>query len=476
MKTPKNTKISPHQKRVLKLKDWVANEIKKNNRVKNNLRIASTPKFWFSVDKKSNKIVLNYKVPVFDTTVKRNKGIKLKKRQKYLGNWSLDNYKNTDFSVVKWYEFVCEEYERYQSECFIDESSLEFWIKRYTSPLPRRGIKKIPTEKTRHNELCFLNDYLDWLKKNHSKYVNLWYHNDDAVREIVMEYLRFRATKSIHRDKGWSESTVFNSYRIIRSFLNWISLKEPNFKSNRLSNLPVEKPKPTLDTFTQLEFQKVVEFMEEYKKDNVWFWFIPILRVMLVSGCRISEVLNMKINELTFFSQNDKELIEWRFKGKGKKERVIIIDSSTCFSDIVNAISDDKDKIRTDKEFVFHKQFWKSGNNQFSNSSDGGFVEDIDEPYSISGVGHKFKKMVKLLKLNKKLSPHSTRRFFISQKLMESGGNIPFVALLVGHGSFEMVNHYQKHNQQSEMLLGMRNTLDFGEVIKRKKGIKYGKS
>ena len=476
MNTPKNTKVTAHSKSVQKFRDWVAKEIVRNNKVKKNRRIVKHPTFTFTVNKITNKIILNYYVPKIDISAKNKSKVKLVKKQKYLSNWSLFSYKDDGFSVLKWYEFVCDEVERYQTECYIDESSLEFWIKKYTSPLPRRGIKKIPAEKTRHNELCFLNDYLDWLKKNHPKYTNLWYHNDDAVREIVMEYLRFRATKSIHRDKGWSESTVFNSYRIIRSFLNWISLKEPNFKSNRLSNLPVEKPKPTLDTFTQLEFQKVVEFMEEYKKDNVWFWFIPILRVMLVSGCRISEVLNMKINELTFFSQNDKELIEWRFKGKGKKERVIIIDSSTCFSDIVNAISDDKDKIRTDKEFVFHKQFWKSGNNQFSNSSDGGFVEDIDEPYSISGVGHKFKKMVKLLKLNKKLSPHSTRRFFITQKLMESGGNIPFVALLVGHGSFEMVNHYQKHNQQSEMLLGMRNTLDFGEVIKRKKGIKYGKS
>ena len=59
-----------------------------------------------SFDKKSNKIVLNYKVPVFDTTVKRNKGIKLKKRQKYLGNWSLDNYKNTDFSDLVTYVVI----------------------------------------------------------------------------------------------------------------------------------------------------------------------------------------------------------------------------------------------------------------------------------------------------------------------------------------------------------------------------------
>ncbi len=75
----------------------------------------------------------------------------------------------------------------------------------------------------------------------------------------------------------------------------------------------------------------------------------------------------------------------------------------------------------------------------------------------------------------KNLPPHSTRRFFITEKLLESGGDIPFTALLVGHSSFSQVNHYQKHNQQSEMLLGRRNTLNFSEVINEKR-IKYDKS
>jgi integrase len=473
MITTNNTKLSPHQKRVEKFKKWIASEIKKSNRVKKNRSITSTPKFYFSVDKKSNKIVLNYYVPVFDASVKRNNGIKQKKVQKYLGNWSLDTYEKDGFSVLSWYEYVCDEVNRHQTECFVDESSLEYWIKLYVSPTPRRGVKSIPTERTRTNEKFFLYDYHNWLKDNHPKYLNLWYHNDDAVREIVMEYFRFRTSQSIHSEKGWGESTIFNVYRIIRSFLNWISIKEVNFKSNRLSNLPVEKPKPTLDTFTQIEFQKVIKFMKDNSEDTTWSWFIPILRLMLVSGCRISEAVNMRINELSFFEENGKDIIEWKFRGKGNKERTFYIDSSTTQSDIIDAIKDENGEIRTDKEWVFHKRFWKGGNKYGAGI---GMIDNVDEPFTISGVGHKFKKMVKLLKLNPKLTPHSTRRYFITEKLLSSGGNIPLVALLVGHSSFEMVNHYQKHNQQSEMLKGIRNTLNFGEVIKRKKGIKYDKS
>ena len=473
MKTPKNTKISPHKKGVKKFKLWVLSEIKKNNRIKKNRRISDTPKFYFTAHNSSKKIILNYLIPKLDTSVKKKDGVRMVKKQKYLSNWSLDNYKTSDFSVLKWYDFVCEEVERYQKECFIDEGSLEHWIKIYTSPKPRRGIKKIPSPKTRRNELRYLNDYKDWLKENKPKYLNIWACNDDSVRDVFLDYLRSRAEKSEKKEKGWSDSTIFNSYRILRSLFNWISMKEPNFKSNRLSNMPIDKPKPILNSFSHMEIQKVLEFMDEHKEDNVWSWFIPILRLMLVSGCRVSEVANMKINELRFYTDKDVTKIEWKFKGKGNKERVIHIDSSTCLSDIVDAITDKKENLRTDKEYVFHKKFWKGGN-RFGQGM--GLVENLDEPFTISGIEHKFKKMVSLLKLNPKLTPHSTRRYFITEQLINSGGNIPFVALLVGHSSFEMVNHYQKHNQQSEMLMGQRNTLDFGEVIKRKKGIKYDKS
>ena len=69
---------------------------------------------------------------------------------------------------------------------------------------------------------------------------------------------------------------------------------------------------------------------------------------------------------------------------------------------------------------------------------------DYDSPYSLSGVRKKFKKMVRHLKLNDKLSAHSCRRFYITQMLKETGGDIPLVAQLVGHSSWDMVKRYSK--------------------------------
>ena len=35
--------------------------------------------------------------------------------------------------------------------------------------------------------------------------------------------------------------------------------------------------------------------MDEHREHNNWFWFIKLLRVMLVTGCRISEVVKMGV-------------------------------------------------------------------------------------------------------------------------------------------------------------------------------------
>ena len=153
----------------------------------------------------------------------------------------------------------------------------------------------------------------------------------------------------------------------------------------------------------------------------------------------------------------------WNFIGKGDKERTNYIDSSHAYDDIRDLITDKKGKIRTDKEFVFHRHFFKSSNpNQDSMGS--GFIERIDLPYSQSGVQHKFKKMVKVLGLNPSLSPHSCRRFFIQETLRETGGDLNLVRLLVGHNSLKMVMYYHKTDQEYNSLIGVRNTLDLSKV------------
>jgi integrase len=437
------------------------------------------PRFSYKVDAKTNKILLCYSIPVQNLLSK--KGYKRVQKSNWLPNLTLDNYK-TELDVLADYEQVRKLNEEAVSELFIDEGTLEYWIEWFCD-YDRRKMevvleKDAVKQRTLDGYIFYLFNYLDWLKENKPKFLSLASHNSKRGLEVYLEYLRYRAEKGGERKK-WGATTLNSSYRSLRSLFNWLGRKEENrwFDTKRWAKLEqVPDPETNRTSFTPIEIRKIVEFMDEYKEHLTWFWFIKILRVMLVSGCRVGEVVQMKINELQSVEITDPETEEtnqiwrWNFSGKGDRTRTIYIDSSTAYEDIEGLITDDKGKIRTDKEYVFHRTYHKSANPK-QDTMGSGFIERIDLPYSISGVQHKFKKMVKHLGLNPSLSPHSCRRFFIQEKLRETGGDLNLVRLLVGHSSLKMVMYYHKTDQEYNSLIGVRNTLDLGLVQKRNKRV-----
>ena len=462
------------------LRRYVEKQIKSINRTKTKgyiimKRNKPDPPFYYKKDSHSDRILLSYSVPIQDLTKKKK--YKKVRKFKYFNNLTLSNYKDT-LDVLNDYQFVVNQNEEAISQLFYDEGSLEYWIEWFCD-YDKRKLEVILEEdaikqRTLDGYKFYLFDYLNWLKDNQPKFLSLASHNSKEGTEVFYDYLRYRSQKGGNKNRKWSSTTLHSSYKCIRVLFNWLSRKEENqwfqmFRWSKMDKVP--QPSPSKSSFTPIEIRKVLEFMEEYNEHPNWFWFIKILRVMLVSGCRIGEVVNMKINELQSVKVTDDDGIEhqvwrWNFTGKMNITRTIYIDSETAYQDIKDLITTDKGKIRTDKEYVFHRHFFKSSNpNQKSMGS--GFIERIDLPYSQSGVQHKFKKMVKFLGLNKELTPHSCRRFFILEKLRETNGDLNLVRLLVGHSSLKMVMYYHKTDEEYNSLMGVRNTLDLGEVKKR---------
>ena len=64
-----------------------------------------------------------------------------------------------------------------------------------------------------------------------------------------------------------------------------------------------------------------------------------------------------------------------------------------------------------------------------------------------------------LLKLDEKLTPHSCRRYFITEMLKKTNGNIPLVAQLVGHNTWDVVRLYTKNvvSETDEVNVGIFN-------------------
>ena len=158
---------------------------------------------------------------------------------------------------------------------------------------------------------------------------------------------------------------------------------------------------------------------------------------MMETGVRIRELCNMKINDIEPSTRT------WSFKGKGRyggKERIQRL-PQYLWDMISYLIVDEKGKLRTDKEYVFHQCFYKP----YGVVKWGGKmikVEDLSKPFTEDGFRNKFYKMVNHLKLTKGLSPHACRRYYITEMLKKTNGDIPLVAQLVGHSSWDMVKLY----------------------------------
>ena len=52
--------------------------------------------------------------------------------------------------------------------------------------------------------------------------------------------------------------------------------------------------------------------------------------------------------------------------------------------------------------------------------------------------------MVKELGLSKELTPHSCRRYYITEMLIKTNGNIPLIGELVGHSDWKTTQKYAK--------------------------------
>jgi len=428
MKHRTKSKLSKKQKSQLNnLRKWVVKERRR-------LRLPNEPKFSYSADSYTNKIQLCYSIPYQDGFNEKGKpNVKRKQKKKYTF-YTLDTWK--DIQVRNDYDDIKNEYDIQVGQIYLDESSLDYWIKKYLTP-NRKGTRILADSSIKSDE-SFLTEFHKWIKEHRPNYNNIWTWTEDGER-VLEDYLQYKQKHGGSRKRPWNESTLHNGYTRIKSMFNWISYKDKTYPSNVIGKLDIPNPKPQTFTFTDREMDKVKSFMSEYEDNIRWSWFVPILRVLLTTGCRISEAVGMRIDDLDFDER------KWRIIGKGNKHRTIRFkkgekSADKCWSEILKHLVDDNGEI-IDKEFVFHFNIYRKPN---KDGRGGGWKELTHKHYNQSGVQHKFRTMVKMLKLNPKLTPHACRRYFITQMLLQTDGNIPLVSQVVGHESWEMVHHYTK--------------------------------
>ena len=416
-------------------KDWDSFK-KKYKRLKKQFNLTH-PKWTYALDKKTiiPKVKLCYTIP-YERNKLGDNVIRYKNKQEYIGNRDINDYdllimKN---ELIKYHEQITNEQNRLLSGMTDDDDGIDYWVKEYI----QRNTTEMKTlsANTMIGDEFSLMDFIDYLETN-KKSKSIY----DIDKVMIYDYLhhRYKFGSDKGNNRPWTPSSINSSYRRIRAWYNWM-VRKPNteLKFGLLNGMGIELPKIKLDTttFTKKESTALYKFMETMEDDLDWGWFVPILKTLLLTGGRIDEVVNMKMDDV------DLDEMKWRFAGKGLKERTINVEEE--LQGVLKGMMLDDDGLLINKEYVFHKSFYRKRPSGLRGDGQHSHYEDLDSPYSLSGVRKKFKKMVRHLNLNDKLSAHSCRRFYITKMLMVTGGNVPLVAQLVGHSTWDVVRLYCK--------------------------------
>lgn len=249
------------------------------------------------------------------------------------------------------------------------------------------------SENTIYNYLLSVNQYIIWFEESYGKSFKKLY------RENIVEYISYlkNVKKLNYRSINSKIAALIKFNEFIQPDNLVISKKDTLRIQNNIAN-PTNIVKKDVEFLRQsiLEANKGTSFdVFKSKRDYA------IITIMAYAGLRISETLNIKLNDFNLGSQ---ELIIKN--SKGDKQRTVILNNKIISS--IKAYLSEREKLATNNEYLFLSKKKLKLNRAAINKI--------------------------ISKLGNDINPHSLRHFYCTNAL-EHGLSVHEVAQQAGHSN-----------------------------------------
>ena len=246
---------------------------------------------------------------------------------------------------------------------------------------------------------------------------------DESTKDFL-EYLKYERRVSVNTVDSYGENLL-----LLKNYTNkdLISLKKEDIKdfldnveatartkSNPCDGIKAPKLEKKLPTY--LTNEEIAKLFNIRLTKPVDYRNKAILEVMYATGARISEVINLELNQIDF------EECIIRVVGKGKKERIIPLDDVA-----IDALDN---YINNYRPFLIKNE---TCNYVFLNKN--------GEKISRQMIFKMLKNLANKAGITKEISPHTLRHSFASN-LLNNGADLRVIQELLGHENLETTEIY----------------------------------
>lgn len=246
-------------------------------------------------------------------------------------------------------------------------------------------------------------EFKEYIDKKSISYLEVDY---DFIKGYLMELY----------NRKLSRNSVARKLSSLRSFYKYL-FNNNLIKTNPFKYVSTPKKEKRLPKYLGVEELEIIFNTPDLstslgQRDRL------ILEVLYATGIRVSELVNIKINDIDFYKK------EIRILGKGNKERIDPF-GDYCLDAMENFINDGRKKILK----------------KFNTTCEYLIINGHGKKITTRGVEKILDNIIKKASLKKHVSPHMLRHSFATH-LLNEGCDILTVQELLGHESLESTQVY----------------------------------